>query len=117
MSVEKLENEMTGVETELESNSEDKKKLKKKPGKKEVRMKKVRFEKERKEKDIQEQVDKLTRKLLWLDVKDNMYAIAYMQLFVLVPNLIDKLPPLSQFGINTAIATNAIATPSQPSYL
>ena len=55
---------MTGVETELESNSEDKKKLKKKPGKKEVRMKKVRFEKERKKKDIQEQVDKLTRKLL-----------------------------------------------------
>jgi len=117
LSVEKLENEMTRVETELESNSEDKKKLKKKSGKKKVRMRKVRFEKRRKEKDIQEQVDKLTGKLLWLDVKDNVYAIAYMQLFVLVPNLIDKLPPLSQFGINTAIATNAIVTPSQPSYL
>jgi len=95
LSVEKLENEMTRVETELESNSEDKKKLKKKSGKKKVRMRKVRFEKRRKEKDIQEQVDKLTGKLLWLDVKDNVYAIAYMQLFVLVLNLTDKLPPLS----------------------
>jgi len=61
-------------------------------------------------------VDELTRKLLQLDVKNNAYAVAYAQLFVLAPNLTDKLPSSSQFGVNMTMITNTTATHSQPSY-
>jgi len=106
-----------GIEMESESDSENEKKVVKRSEKRKVRTRKVQFEEEgRKSKNIQGQVDELTRKLLQLDVKDNTYAVAYAQLFVLAPNLVDKLPPLSWFGVNIAMTTNTTAISSQPSY-
>jgi len=53
--------------------------------------------KERK-KDGQEKVDELTRKVLQLNVKDDAYATAYAQLFVLAPEMTENLPLPSRFG-------------------
>jgi len=79
LSNEESEDEMIGVETESELDSEEEeRKKRKKSTKKEVRIRKVRFEDERKKgKEEQEKVDKLTRKLLQLNVKDDAYVTAY----------------------------------------
>ncbi|KXN87341.1 hypothetical protein AN958_08931 [Leucoagaricus sp. SymC.cos] len=78
----------------------------------EVRMRKVRFE-EGGKKDVRDQVEELMWKLLQLDVKDDQYALAYAQLFVIAPALTDKLPPPPQFSINTAAVTNTAAMSPQ----
>ena len=67
------------METGSESDSEEeKRKKRKKSTEKEVRVRKVWFEDEGKKKEEgQEKVDKLTRKLLQLNVKDDAYAAAY----------------------------------------
>ena len=54
----------------------------------------------------QEHVDELTRKLLQLNVKDNAYAAAYVQLFILAPKITDNFSPLSYFGALAVIATS-----------
>jgi len=92
-------------------------KKRKKSTKKEVRVRKVQFmDKGKKRKEKQEKVNKLTRKLLQLNVKNNVYAAAYTQLFVLVPEITDNLPLFSCFGASTAMATSATITPSYPRY-
>ncbi|KXN82049.1 hypothetical protein AN958_03267 [Leucoagaricus sp. SymC.cos] len=72
-------------EDDIESSeeSEDERKMKKGKEKGEVRTKVVWFEEEGK--GLQEKVDKLMRKLLQLDVKDDEYAKAYAQLFLVDP--------------------------------
>ena len=115
---EESEDEVIGVETESESDSEEEeRKKRKKSTKKEVRVKKVRFEdKGRKRKEEQKKVNKLTRKLLQLNMKDNAYAATYTQLFVLAPEMTDNLPPPSQFGALTVAATSTTIAPSYPRY-
>jgi len=107
-----------GVETGSESDSEEEeRKKRKKSTKKEVRVRKVQFEDEgKKKKEGQEKVDELTRKLLQLNVKDDAYAAAYAQLFVLAPEMTDNLPPPSQFGALTVAATSTTIAPSYPRY-
>jgi len=115
---EESEDEVIGVETESESDSEEEeRKKRKKSTKKEVRVKKVRFEdKGRKRKEGQKKVNKLTRKLLQLNMKDNAYAATYTQLFVLAPEMTDNLPPPSRFGASTVAATSTTMAPSYPRY-
>ena len=67
--------------------------------------------KERK-KDGQEKVDELTRKVLQLNVKDDAYATAYAQLFVLAPEMTENLPLPSRFGASTIAATSTTMAPS-----
>jgi len=112
------EDEVIGVETVSESDSkEEERKKRKKSTKKEVRVRKVQFEDEgKKEKEGQEKVDELTRKLLQLNVKDNAYAAAYAQLFVLAPEMTDNLPLPSRFGALTVVATSTTMAPSYPRY-
>jgi len=109
---------MIGVETGSELNSEEEeRKKKKKSTKKEVRVRKIQFEdKGKKGKEGQEKVDELTRKLLQLNVKDDAYAAAYAQLFVLAPEMTDNLLPPSQFGASTVAATSTTMVPSYPRY-
>jgi len=112
------EDEVIGMETgsELDSEEEERKK-RKKSTKKEVRVRKVRFEDEgKKGKEGQEKVDELTRKLLQLNVKDSAYAAIYVQLFVLAPEMTDNLPPLCCFGASTVMAMSTTMTPSYPRY-
>ena len=78
-------------------------------------MRKVHFEDEgKKRREGQENVDELTRKLLRLNMKDNTYAVAYAQLFVLAPEMTDNLPPPSRFGASTIAATNSVGAPTYP---
>ena len=51
-----------------------------------------------------------------MNVKDNAYAAAYAQLFVLAPEMTDNLPPPSQFGASTVAATSTTMAPSYPRY-
>ena len=113
---EKSEDEVIGVETGSESDSEEEeRKKRKKSTKKEVRVRKVRFEDEgEKEKEGQEKVDELTRKLLQLNVRDDAYATAYVQLFVLAPEMTDNLPLSSRFGASTVMATSTTMALSYP---
>jgi len=107
-----------GVETgsELDSEEEERKKRKKSTNK-EVRVRKVQFDDEgKKGKEGQEKVDELTRKLLQLNVKDDAYAAAYAQLFILAPEITDNLSPSSQFGASTVAATSTAMAPSYPRY-
>ena len=71
---------MIGMETRSDLDSEEnKRKKKKKPAKRKIRIRKVCFENKGKEKKKrQEKVDKLTRKLLQLNIKNNAYAMAYV---------------------------------------
>ena len=107
---------MIGVETGSESDSEEEeKKKRKKSTKKEVRVRKVWFENEgKKGKEGQEKVDELTRKLLQLNVKDDAYAAAYVQLFVLASEMMDNLSPPSRFGASTVMVTSTTMAPSYP---
>jgi len=115
---EESEDEVIGVETGLELNSEEEeRKKRKKSTNKEVRVRKVRFEDEgKKGKEGQKKVDKLTRKLLQLNVKDDAYAAAYAQLFILAPEMTNNLPPPSQFEASTVVATSTTMAPSYPRY-
>jgi len=47
-------------------------------------------DKEKKGREEPKQVDKLTRKLLQLNVKDDVCVAAYVQLFILVPMSYDR---------------------------
>jgi len=107
-----------GVETGSESDSEEEeRKKRKKSTKKEVRVRKVQFEDEgKKGKEGQEKVDELTRKLLQLNVKDDAYATAYAQLFVLAPEMTDNLPSPSRFEASTVMATSTTMALSYPRY-
>jgi len=97
--------------SELDSEEEERKK-RKKSIKKEVRVRKVQFEnKGKKGKKKQKKVDKLTRKLLQLNVKDDAYVAAYTQLFVLVLEIMDNLLLPSCFGASTAMAISATIIP------
>jgi len=113
---EESEDEVIGMETGSESDSEEEeRKKRKKSTNKEVRVRKVRFEdKGKKGKEGQEKVDELTRKLLQLNVKDDAYAAAYAQLFVLAPEMMDNLPLPSRFGASTVMATSTTIAPSYP---
>jgi len=115
---EESEDEMIGVETGSESDSEEeKRKKRKKSTKKEVRMRKVQFENEGKKKEEgQEHVDELTRKLLQLNVKDDTYAAAYAQLFILVPTITENLLPPSRFAASTIVSTSTTVMSSHPRY-
>jgi len=115
---EESEDEVIGVETGSESDSEkEERKKRKKSTKKKVRVRKVRFEDEgKKKKEEQERVDELTRKLLQLNVKDNAYAAAYAQLFILVPTMTENLLPLSRFAASTIASTSTTVMPSHPRY-
>jgi len=115
---EESENEVIGVETGSESDSEEEeRKKRKKSAKKEVRVRKVRFEdKGKKKEEGQKCVDELTRKLLQLNVKDDAYAAAYAQLFILAPTMTENLPPLSRFGVSTVAATSTTMVSSYPRY-
>ena len=115
---EESEDEVIGVETGLESDSEEEeRKKKKKSTKKKVRVRKVWFEDKGKKKEKeQERVDELTRKLLQLNVKDDIYAAAYAQLFILVPTMTKNLLPPSRFGASTVAATSTTMVPSYPRY-
>jgi len=89
---EESDDEVIGVEIGSDSDSEEKEKKGKRSVKKKVRMRKVRFEDEGKKKEEgQEYVDELTRKLLQLNVKDDAYAAAYAQLFILTPTMTENL--------------------------
>jgi len=107
-----------GVETGSESNSEEEeRKKRKKSTKKEMRVRKVQFEdKGKKKEEGQKRVDKLTRKLLQLNVKDNAYAATYAQLFILAPTMTKNLPPPSCFAASTVTATSTTMAPSYPRY-
>jgi len=113
---EESEDEVIGVEMGSKSNSEEEeRKKRKKSTKKEMRVRKVQFEDEgKKRKEGQEKVDKLTRKLLQLNVKDDAYVATYAQLFVLAPEMTDNLPPFSRFRASTVMATSTTMTPSYP---
>jgi len=115
---EESENEVIGVETGLESDSEEEeRKKRKKSTKKEVRVRKVRFEDEGKKKEEeQEKVDKLTRKLLQLNVKDDAYTAAYAQLFILAPTMTENLPLPSRFAASTIVSTSTTVMPFHPRY-
>ena len=115
---EESENEVIGVETGSKSDSEEEeRKKRKKSTNKKVRVRKVQFDDEgKKGKEEQEKVDELTRKLLQLNVKDNAYAAAYAQLFILAPKMTDNLPPPSRFGASTVAATSTTMAPSYPRY-
>jgi len=115
---EESDNEVLGVETGSESDSEeDERRKRKKSVKEEVRMKKVSFEDEgKRKKNGQENVDELTRKLLRLNVKDDVYAAAYAQLFVLAPEMTDNLPLPSHFRALTVAEASTTMTPSYPRY-
>ena len=116
LSNEESEDEVVGVEIGSESDSEEKeRKKRKKSTKKEMKVRKVRFEDEgKKGKEGQEKIDKLTRKLLQLNMKDNEYAVAYTQLFVLAPEMMDNLPPLSRFRASTVMTTSTTMALSYP---
>jgi len=116
LSDEESEDEVIGVKTGSESDSEEEERKKRKKSiKKEVRVRKVWFEdKGKKRKEGQEKVDELTRKLLQLNVKDDAYATAYAQLFVLAPEMTDNLPLSSRFGASTIMATSTTMVPSYP---
>ena len=87
-------NEMIGVETGSESDSEEKeRKKRKKSTKKEVRV-----------------------RLLQLNVKNDAYAAAYAQLFILAPTMTKNLLPPSCFGASTVAATSTTMVPSYPRY-
>jgi len=106
------------VETGSESDSEEEeRKKRKKSTKKEVRVRKVRFEdKGKKKEEGQEKVDELTRKLLQLNVKDDAYAAAYAQLFILAPTMTENLPPPSSFAASTITSTSTTIMPFHPRY-
>jgi len=112
------EEEVIGIETGSDSDSEeDKRRKRKKPTKREVRTRKVRFKDEgNKKKEGQKKVDELTRKLLQLNVKDNTYATAYAQLFVLAPEMTKNLPLLSHFAVSTIASTSTTVTSLHPRY-
>jgi len=112
------DDEVIRVETGSDLDSEENKRRKgKKPAKMEVRTRKVRFEnKGKKKKEGQEKVDELTRKLLQLNVRDNESAMAYAQLFVLVPEMTENLPLSSYFGASTIVVTSAAGAPTYPRY-
>lgn len=79
-----------------------------------MRTKKVQFKnKGNREKKEQEKIDKLTRKLLQLNVKNDTYIATYTQLFVLAPNMIDNLLSSTYFGASTMAA---ISTTGMLSY-
>jgi len=87
-----------------------------KKGKKRRRDNSSEFDdKEKKGREEPERVDKLTRKLLQLNVKDDVYAAAYVQLFILVP-IMTKIPPSTCFTASTIVSTNTTAIPSYPRY-
>jgi len=115
---EESEDEVIGIETGSESDSkEEERKKRKKSTKKEVRVRKVRFEdKGKKKEEGQEKVDKLTRKLLQLNVKDDAYAAAYAQLFILAPMMTKNLLPPSCFAASTIVSTSTTVMPSHPRY-
>jgi len=115
---EESEDEVIGVEAGLESDSEEEeRKKRKKSTNKEMRVRKVRFEDEGKKKEEgQEKVDKLTRKLLQLNIKDDTYAAAYAQLFILVPTMTENLLPPSRFAASIITLTSTTVMPSHPRY-
>ena len=110
------EDEVIGVETRLESDSEkEERKKRKKSTKKEMRVRKVQFEdKGKKKEEKQKRVDKLTRKLLQLNIKDDAYAATYAQLFILVPMVTENLLLPSCFAASTVMATSTTMAPSYP---
>jgi len=118
LSNEESEDEVIGVETGLKLDSEKKeRKKRKKSTKKEVRVRKVQFEnKEKKGERRQEKVNKLTKKLLQLNVKDNVYTAAYTQLFVLVSEITDNLPLPTHFAASTVTATSTAGAPTYLRY-
>ena len=113
-----LKKEVIGVESESESNSErDTRRKEKKSTKKKVRMRKVRFDdKEKKEREVPERVDELTKKLLQLNVKNDMYAAAYAQLFILALTMTKNLLPPACFVVSTVALTSTAVTLSHPRY-
>ena len=115
---EESKDEVIGVETGAESDSEEEeRKKRKKSTKKEVRVRKVQFEDEGKKKEEgQEKVNKLTRKLLQLNVKDDAYVAAYAQLFILAPMMTENLLPPSRFAVSTIALTSTTVMPSYPRY-
>jgi len=115
---EESEDEMIGVETGSESDSEEKeRKKRKKSTEKEMRVRKVQFEnKGKKKEEGQEKVDELTRKLLQLNVKDDAYAAAYAQLFILAPTMTENLSPPSRFAASTIASTSTTVMPSYSRY-
>ena len=118
LSNEELDDEVIGVETGSELDSEEDERRKgKKSVKGKVRTREVHFENKGKRKeDGQEKVNELTRKLLQLNVKDDTYAATYMQLFVLAPGMTDNFPPPSHFRASTMAATITTVAPSYPRY-
>jgi len=113
-----LEKKVIGVEPGLDSDSEEDERRKgKKPAKRKVRTRKVCFkDKGNKKKEGQEKVDELTRKLLQLNIKDGTYATAYVQLFVLAPEMTKNLPLPSYFVASTIALMSTTVTPSHPRY-
>jgi len=88
-----------------------------KKGKKERRDNSSEFDdKEKKRREEPERVDKLTRKLLQLNVKDDVYAAAYVQLFILLPTMTEILPPSACFTVSIIVSTTTTATPSHLKY-
>jgi len=79
-------------------------------------MKFVTEDEGKKKEEGQERVDELTRKLLQLNVKDNTYAAAYAQLFILAPTMTRNLPPPSRFASSTIALTSTTVMPSHPRY-
>jgi len=112
------EEKVVGVETGLNSDSEEDERRKgKKPAKRKVRTRKVYFkDKGNKKKEEQEKVDKLTRKLLQLNIKGDAYTTAYAQLFVLAPEMTKNLPLPSHFVASTIALMSTTVTPSHPRY-
>jgi len=112
------EEEVIRVESESESDSKgDARRKRKKSAKKEVRTRKIQFDdKGKKEKEAPEWVDELTRKLLQLNVKDDAYAAAYAQLFILAPTMTKNLSPPACFAASTIASTSTAVTPSHPRY-
>ena len=110
------EDEVIGMETRSESDSEkEERKKRKKSTKKEMRLRKVQFEdKGKKKEEKQKRVDKLTRKLLQLNIKDDAYAATYAQLFILVPMVTENLLLPSCFAASTVMATSTTMAPSYP---
>jgi len=80
-------------------------------------MRKVQFnDKGKKKREGLEQVDKLTRKLLQLNIKNDMYVAVYIQLFVLAPIMTENLLLPFCFAVSTITFTSTIAMPSYSRY-
>ena len=117
LSNEESDDEVIRMKTGSDSDSEKEGKRGKRSAKREVRMRKVCFEnKGKKKEEGQEHVDELTKKLLQLNVKDDAYAAAYAQLFILAPTITENLLLPSRFAAFTITSTSTTVMSSHPRY-